>query len=74
MHRTPAPEPERMPVLDEVVSRQSLAELAAVPFKLALPPEQTAQDSLSEGSFGEVEEMVSQPEFSEVDDWRPWAG
>ena len=42
--------------------------------QLRAPPEQTAADSLSEGSFDEVDEMVSQAEFSEDNDWRPLAG
>ena len=41
--------------------------------QLLAPPEQTAEDSLSEGSLVEVDEVVLQLELSEDDDWRPLA-
>ena len=42
--------------------------------RLRDPLEQTAEDSLSEGSLGDVDEVVLQPDLSEDDEWRPLAG
>ena len=42
--------------------------------QLMAPPEQTAEDSLSEGSLGDLDEVVLQPDLSEDDEWRPLAG
>ena len=38
--------------------------------QLRAPPEQTAEDSISEGSLAKVDEVVLLPELSEDDDWR----
>jgi len=51
MHRTPALEPERLPELDEVVTRQPLTEAAAVLVKLAPPLRLRQSESLQHRSL-----------------------